>query len=390
VYDLTAAIAFAYGNGTAESNNLKSGDASLSCVDYECRMTWEGQADQSAPAIAVRTANPAGEADVVMWGPSNSLIYYHNLPGGKWYPTTIAGANTTYSAPAIAVRPTGEADVVAQGPNNSLIYYHNFPGGPWYKTTVAGPGTTRLAPAIAVRPTGEADVVAMGLDGSLIYYHNFPGGPWYKTTVAGPGTTYSAPAIAVRSANPAGEADVVVQGPSQSLMYYHNLPGKQWYVDTIPGSAGKTFGTPAIGVNSTTGRADIVWVGLYHSLYHTHATPGSPWSEIDIVAGENSTFYPPAIAVRSANPADEIDIVTTAWDGSLNYYYLLPGATYWRSAQIAGLNNKNYGQLTVYPPAIAVRPNGEADVLEISAYELDYFWATPGSSWSMSKIAEPL
>jgi hypothetical protein len=385
-YNLSAAIAFAYGNGTAESNNLKMGDASLSCVDYECRMTWTGTADQSAPAIAVRTANPAGEADVVMWGPNNSLKYYHATPGSKWTSETIAGSGTTYSAPAIAVRaanPAGEADVVAMGPNNSLLYYHALPGKPWIVDTIAGSGTTYSAPAIAVRPTGEADVVAMGPHGSLMYYHALPGKPWIADTIAGSGTTYSAPAIEVRST---GEADIVAQGPSQSLRYYHAMPGYPWIADTIAGSAGKVFGTPAIGVNSATGRADIVWMGLYHSLYHTHAIPGSPWSAIDIIAGEESTFYPPAIAVRSTG---EIDVVTTAWDGSLNYYFLLPNAN-WRSHQIAGLNNKSYPQLTVYPPAITVRSNGEADIVTIAAYELDYFWAIPDSGWSKSQIASPL
>jgi len=291
-YDLSGTIAFVYGNGTNESNNLKSGDASLSCSDFECRMRWGGTSDESAPGIAVRTANPAGEADVVMWGPNNSLKYYHATPGSKWASDTVAGSGTTYSAPAIAVRPTGEADVVAMGPNNSLKYYHALPGKPWSVNTIAGSGTTYSAPAIVVRSTGEADVVA--------------------------------------------------QGPSQSLMYYNAMPGKPWSSETIPGSVGLVYSTPAIGVNSTTGRADIVWMGPYHELLDTNATPGSPWDVIN-VAGENSTFYPPAIAVRSNG---EIDVVTTAYNGSLNYYYLLPGDIYWSSSQIP------VGMVTLYPPAM--------------------------------------
>jgi hypothetical protein len=176
-------------------------------------------------------------------------------------------------------------------------------------------------------------------------------------------------------------------GPNWSLMYYYALPGKPWSSEEIAGSQNTVYSTPAIGVNSTTGRADIVWMGPYHRLLDTNATPGSPWGEINIVEGEDSTFYAPAIAVRSTG---EIDVVTTAWDGSLNYYYLLPNAIYWQSHQIAGLNNKPYPQLTVYPPAIAVRSNGEVDIVTIAAYELDYFWATPGSGWSKTQIASPL
>jgi len=79
---------------------------------------------QNPAAIAVRSN---GEADVVIEGPNNSLLYYHAKPGEPFVADTIAGNGTTFSAPAIAVRSTGEADVVAQGPNNSLLYYHATP-----------------------------------------------------------------------------------------------------------------------------------------------------------------------------------------------------------------------------------------------------------------------
>ena len=59
-------------------------------------------------------------------GPSHELLYYWATPGSPWHSTIIAGSETTYSAPAIAVRstsPAGKADVVAQGPNHQLLYY---------------------------------------------------------------------------------------------------------------------------------------------------------------------------------------------------------------------------------------------------------------------------
>src|SRR6202050_28697 len=138
---------------------------------------------------------------------------------------------------AIAVRTDGEADVVIEGPNNSLLYYHATPGSKWDVDTIAGDGTTFSAPAIAVRsadPAGEADVVAQGPNNSLLYYHSKPGKPFVAGTIAGDGTTFSAPVIAVRKAHPAGEADVVAYGPDDnSLLYYHATPGSKWYVDTI-------------------------------------------------------------------------------------------------------------------------------------------------------------
>jgi hypothetical protein len=91
--------------------------------------------------MAVRTVDPAGEADVVAEGPDNSLLYYHASPGDPWNAYPLAGSGTTFSAPAIAVRkshPAGEADVVAYGPSdNSLLYYHATPGDPWDVDTIA-------------------------------------------------------------------------------------------------------------------------------------------------------------------------------------------------------------------------------------------------------------
>src|SRR5580692_4550296 len=43
---------------------------------------------------------------------------------------------------AIAVRSNGEADVVIEGPDNSLLYYHAKPDKSFVADTIAGNGTT--------------------------------------------------------------------------------------------------------------------------------------------------------------------------------------------------------------------------------------------------------
>jgi hypothetical protein len=101
----------------------------------------------------------------------------------------IAGPDSTFSAPAIAVRSTGEADVVWKGANYSLQYAHATPGSPWSVDIIAGPDSTFSAPAIAVRSTGEADVVATNgiLDtdsDALMYYWATPGSAWQKTQIS--------------------------------------------------------------------------------------------------------------------------------------------------------------------------------------------------------------
>ncbi len=232
----------------------------------------------SAPAIAVRST---GEADVAAMGRYTELMYYWATPGSKWHSTRIAGCPAggacrspgAASAPAIAVRSTGEADVVVMGLNNSLMYFWATPGSQWNSTSIAGPNTTYSAPAIAVRSTGEADVVVMGPNNSLMYYWATPGSQWYSTTIAGPNTTLSAPAIAVRST---GEADVAAAGMNGWLMYYHATPTSIWYTDTIANWAATLF-PPAIAVRSN-GEADIASIGDWELDYYW-AQPDTAWSK---------------------------------------------------------------------------------------------------------------
>jgi Phosphate-induced protein 1 conserved region len=325
---------------------------------------------ENPASIAVRST---GEADVVIDGPNNSLIYYHATPGGSWSAYKIAGNGTTFSAPAIAVRSTGEADVVAQGPNNSLLYYHATPGNAWYVDTIAGSGTTFSAPNITVRSTGEADVVAQGPSNSLLYYYATPGNAWVATTIAGSGTTFSAPDITVRST---GEADVVVQGKSNSLLYYYATPGNAWDVSTI-GKSGTTFSAPAITVRST-GEADVVAQGKNNSLLYYYATPGNAW-DVSTIGKSGTTFSAPAITVRSTG---EADVVAQAPSNSLAYYYATPGNA-WVATTVAGVGT------TFSPSAIVVRSTGEADLVAYGADDnsLLYYHATPGKPWTVTTIA---
>ncbi len=151
----------------------------------------------SASGIFVRSANPAGEADLVTEGANHTLQYYWATPGGTWSHAQVAGAGSTYSAPSIFVRSDGEADIVAEGANNTLQYYFATPGGTWDHAQVAA-CSTYSAPSIFVRSDGEADIVAEGANNTLQYYFATPG--WHLGSRSGRRgrSTYSAPSIFVR------------------------------------------------------------------------------------------------------------------------------------------------------------------------------------------------
>jgi hypothetical protein len=277
--------------------------------------------------------------------------------------------------PAIAVRSTGEADVVMPGNNGQLMYYWAWPGSQWNSTMIAGPGSTGVGsqpsnPAIAIRSNGEADVVATAPNGQLMYYWATPGSQWNSTQIAGPHSTGSSPSIAVRST---GEVDVVAIAPNGQLMYYWAWPGSKWNSTMIAGP-GSTLSlpafNPAIAVRST-GEADVVATAPNGQLMYYWAWPGSQWNST-MIAGPGSTWYSPAIAVRSSG---EADVVAESTNGALMYYWATPGSR-WNSTQISdqGFFGGN--------PAIAVRSSGEVDVVATNQYEaLVYFWATPGSQW---------
>jgi len=198
----------------------------------------------SAPAIAI---DAGGIAHVAVQGPNNQLIYYSLSRGVvwsqgnpafnyRWLGTIVGQAGTTFSAPSIAIRqanPAGEVDIVAQGPNNQLFYYHLNPGSTWSSNVVALASTTFSAPAIAVRsqnPAGEADIVVQGPNNSLIYYYATPGSGWSHSVIAAAGLSLAAPAVAVNSD---GTVNVVAQAPNNQLLCYQAKPGTPWQSTSV-------------------------------------------------------------------------------------------------------------------------------------------------------------
>jgi hypothetical protein len=55
-----------------------------------------GTQPASASGIFVRTANPAGEADLVTEGANHTLQYYCATPTVSWTNAQVAGDGTTY------------------------------------------------------------------------------------------------------------------------------------------------------------------------------------------------------------------------------------------------------------------------------------------------------
>jgi hypothetical protein len=83
----------------------------------------------------------------------------------------------------------------------------------------------------------------------------------------------------------------------------------------------------------------------------------------------------PAIAVRSNG---EADVVVEGPNNSLQYYWAIPGIP-WREYTIPGDG-------TMSSPAIAVRSTGEADVVAVAYQALFYYWAFPGSVWQVAGL----
>jgi hypothetical protein len=142
---------------------------------------------------------------------------------------------------------------------------------------------------------------------------------------------------------------------------------------------------PAIAVRRN-GEADVVVGGPGGYLMYYWATPRSRWNSAQItftnqvVAMGPNALSKPAIAVRADG---EADVVAAGPNNSLFYYWATPGSQ-WNSTMIAG------AQTTIWDPAIAVRSDGEVDVGAAGTnFNLMYYWATPGSQWNSAQIARP-
>ena len=171
--------------------------------------------------------------NVAAEGPHNSLDFYWSSNNTKWTATPAPHSDgTVYSAPAIAV--SGNVDgsgslgtyVVVEGPDHSLRDYWNIAGVPtsgWQ--TVAGKNTTYSAPSEA-NIIGAVNIAVEGPDHALDTY-------WTDTSTWNPspegkGIIYSAPTIAATSdAGNSGEPglEITAQGASHSLYDYWNIAG---------------------------------------------------------------------------------------------------------------------------------------------------------------------
>jgi hypothetical protein len=346
---------------------------------------------ENAPRIAVRTNNPAGEADVVIQGPKNELFYYYATPGSNWSLSTIAPAGSTFSTPDIVVRDNGECDVVALGPNNSLMYYHATPGSPWTSSTVAPANTAFSAPRLVVRPDGLGDIVVQGPQNQLLLFSATPGKPWAKTVVAPAASTYSAPAIALLAD---GSEVIAAQGPGNQLIYYSarraavwsaGNPLFQWsFTPTVVAGNGSTFSDPDIAVRTSNpaGEVDIAVLGSGGKLMYYYLVSGGTWTSTT-VAGEGTASSAPSICVRGGNPAGEADIVVLGAKNQILYYHATPGSG-WVADSISPTGS------AFSAPAISVRDNGEADVVfQGSGGVISYYYAMPGQPWQPSTTTPP-
>jgi hypothetical protein len=134
-----------------------------------------GQIDSaySAPSLIVTTSRTnAGEAIVSVEGANRTLLSYASNAG--WIGQELESSNWVHSAPwLIEGDPTGTTFPMAfQGSSNSLAITF-FDGGTrsgWQNDPVAGAFTTYSAPAIVMTPAGGFDIAVQGKANSLMLY----------------------------------------------------------------------------------------------------------------------------------------------------------------------------------------------------------------------------
>lgn len=145
-------------------------------------------------------------------GPSDSLAFYWAASvTAAWNLEIVAGAGTTFSAPAETVN-GNSVNIASEGPSDSLDFYWAVNGSPTRNPeVVAGAGSIGSAPAMAAQGGGVNIVARRYNTLGLVFYWAFNGsGTWTPSDLVG--GEVSQPAIVAYPGNPGGVHVVATAG----------------------------------------------------------------------------------------------------------------------------------------------------------------------------------
>jgi hypothetical protein len=159
-------------------------------------------------------------------------VWYDTIGTGTWHQEVLAQDVWGYT-PAITADGSN-INISAIGQNGGIEFYWGSLGT-WHAETVAGANTTLTAPSIAVNGD-TVTIAATSEQDQLLFYSAVIGtGTWNPETVAGENTTSSAPSIT--SDGPADTVNITAVSPGGQLDFYWQINGKStWNPETLPGS----------------------------------------------------------------------------------------------------------------------------------------------------------
>jgi hypothetical protein len=162
-------------------------------------------------------------------------VWYDTIGTGTWHNQLVGSgpAFDEYSTPAITADGSN-INISAIGQNGGIEFYWGSLGT-WHAETVAGANTTLTAPSIAVNGD-TVTIAATSEQAQLLFYSAVIGtGTWNPETVAGENTTSSAPSIT--SDVPADTVGISAVNPGGQLDFYWQVDGTSpWHPETLPGS----------------------------------------------------------------------------------------------------------------------------------------------------------
>jgi hypothetical protein len=341
---------------------------------------------------------------VALHGPDNSLMFFWNNDGDStWNPSVIAGAGTTFAAPAMSRTGDSESTVIAaMGPDHSLNFYWNNDGDPaWHGSVIAGPRTTYGAPSIWRTNSGSTIVLAQGPGNRLSAYYNYDGDPvWFEfeplenETTDAPLKAFSVPTLVGEYIPPEGPGDysngayvigAAFVGPDNFLNFASG------YADQTEGyglgdyvsQLGPAYGMPAVQYNSSNSWVLVAVRGLYDSLDYYWAygwEADSPVWNPSVIAGPGSIYSPPSMGRTDHNSTV---IAAMGPENSLVFFWNNDGDFSWIPSTIAGAH-------TTYSAPVLGRVKNESTIIAVRGphNQLLFYWNNDGNpSWNKSVIA---
>ncbi|MFW6690989.1 hypothetical protein [Streptomyces sp. MAR4 CNX-425] len=242
----------------------------------------------------------------------------------------------------MALTHTGtQSRALFSGPDGSVRSVWAGEGGRWRGPAVLAPAGS-CAPGTPVglarrTSAGCTEAAYAGADGSILVMWSRREGDWQGPhTVAPPGTCAPGAAVTLAHQRTMDQLDLLCTGADGSVQVLWAGGGGPWQGPAVlapPGTCAP--GTPVgLGRRRSAERLEAVYAGADGSVQVLWADADHPWRGPGVLAPPGTCVPGTAVTLASRDPADRLDALFTAADGSVRAIRADGGGPWTRAATV--------------------------------------------------------